>query len=106
MDNTTENDQNKRSFTRLQVDTPAELKVQETGEHLYGICRDLSGGGMLIEVALPESGAQLRAGGIMEVRLASHWNGSPMLSARARVARVTPSDGRWVLGLEILEILD
>ena len=91
----------KRNFIRMKIDTPANIKVHAEGIDLEGICRDLSGGGMLVEVdkALP-SGSEL------EVTIASEHSHSPMLRAKTRVSRVIggPND-KCTLGLEITEML-
>jgi c-di-GMP-binding flagellar brake protein YcgR len=92
----------RRTFTRMKTDTATELIIRGEGNCIKGICRDLSGGGMLIETRVA-----LRTGTELEVRLASHYNDKLMLKARTQVARVKrkPS-GNFILGMEILEILD
>lgn len=92
----------KRNFIRMKVDTPAEVTLEQKGGALQGICRDLSGGGMLIEVK-----EKLEIGLELNITLASHHANSPMLKARTQVARIkTNPSGTFTLGLEILEILD
>lgn len=102
MDQVSDKQDEKRVFTRMKLDTAAEVVIRSKGKRLHAICRDLSGGGMLIEsrVALP-TGTEL------EVKLASHHRGNPMLKSRTQVARVErQAAGSYMLGLEILEILD
>lgn len=90
----------KRNFIRMKIDTPANITVHAEHLDLQGICRDLSGGGMLVEVAqaLPEGTEAL-------ITITSTHGHSPVLKAATRVARSTrgPGDG-WTLGLEILSI--
>ena len=86
----------------MKIDTPADVVIERQGEKIQGVCRDLSGGGMLIES--PET---LDIGLELVVKLASHHLDSPMLKARALVARVQENrNGGFTLGLEILEMLD
>jgi len=92
----------KRNFIRMKIDTPADVVIESKGQQIQGVCKDLSGGGMLIETpTLIETGLEL------VVKLASHHLNSPMLKARAVVARVKENrSGSYTLGLEILEMLD
>ncbi|MGH1472125.1 MAG: PilZ domain-containing protein [Cellvibrionaceae bacterium] len=102
MDRTNRSYNEKRNFIRMKIDTPADVIIDGKGESFKGICRDLSGGGMLIETE-----TTLEIGLELVVRLASHHEASPMLKARVQVARVLESrDGKYTLGLEILEMLD
>lgn len=91
----------KRNFIRMQIDTPICVQVQTNDEQLNGMCRDLSGGGMLVELdkALP-------VGCQMEVSISSPHGHEPMLKAKTRVTRVIggPSD-TCVIGMEIEEML-
>lgn len=92
----------KRNFIRMQIDTPLSVFVQTDNEELTGVCRDLSGGGMQVELnkALP-------VGTSMGITISSPHGHSPMLQANARVTRVSsgPND-RCLLGMEITEMLD
>lgn len=102
MDRINRNYNEKRNFIRMKIDTPAEVVIENQGQQIEGICRDLSGGGMLIE-----SPQQLEIGLELTVKLASHHLNSPMLKARVNVARVKENrNGTYTLGLEILEMLD
>jgi len=91
----------KRNFIRMQIDTPVSVHVQTQHEELTGICRDLSGGGMLVELnkALP-------IGSRMKVAISSPHGHEPMLQATTRITRILggPND-RCVLGMEIEEML-
>ncbi|MEX1032731.1 MAG: PilZ domain-containing protein [Cellvibrionaceae bacterium] len=97
----------KRNFIRMKIDTPAEVVIYSQGHRVKGICRDLSGGGMLIETAAAAAAMGLNVGAKLDVKLASRYGDSPMLKARTQLARVQPSrSGGSILGLEILEMLD
>ncbi len=91
----------KRNFIRMKIDTPAKVIAQSNDMTLEGVCRDLSGGGMLIEVD-----KTLPTGTELEITVASEHSHSPMLRAKARVSRIIggPND-KCTLGLEILEML-
>jgi len=92
----------KRNFIRMKIDTPAEVTIDNQGEKIAGICRDMSGGGLLIEVE-----KTMDTGIEVTVLLSSPHVSSPMLKAKAQVARVTQNKaGNYILGLEILQMLD
>ncbi|WP_185231839.1 PilZ domain-containing protein [Teredinibacter franksiae] len=94
----------KRNFIRMKVDTPIDILLTRDHESLQGICRDLSGGGLLVEVptALP-------IGTSAEVSIQSSHGHSPMLHARVRVSRVEAQPDTTarpcLLGMEIEEVL-
>lgn len=95
--------QEKRDFIRMRVDSPVTMAIQGETEALSGICRDLSGGGMLVEVD-----QTLPVGTELNVTLASSHGHAPVLQATAEVARITeladePSSSR--VGLRLTEIL-
>ncbi len=91
----------KRNFIRMQIDTPISVHVQTQNEELTGVCRDLSGGGMQVELnkALP-------VGSKMTVAISSPHGHTPMLEAKTRITRVIggPND-RCLLGMEIEQML-
>lgn len=91
----------KRNFIRMRIDSPVDIEL-DADQSLTGICCDLSGGGMSVEVdrALPV-GTQLT------LSLSSSHGHNPMLRAKARVARVSAGPNeRCTLGLEIDELLN
>jgi len=94
----------KRNFIRMKVDTPVTIHVDSGDSQYQGICRDLSGGGLLVE--LP---AALPVGTVAEVSIKSHHGHSPMLQARAVVTRVEAqpdtTEQPCLLGMEIEEVL-
>ncbi len=92
--------QEKRNFIRMKVDTPAKVVVLSEGEQLEGICRDLSGGGMSVEL-----NTTLPVGTEVEISIESGHGHNPMLQAKAIVTRVIASPDTeahpCLLGLEI-----
>ena len=104
MDSTQKTYQEKRNFIRMKVETPASVSVSSGDEVLAGICKDLSGGGMLIELPKP-----LPLDSTVEVEIASSHGHAPILKAKARVTRseAQPADDQQpcVVGMEIVEVL-
>ncbi|UTA48987.1 PilZ domain-containing protein [Simiduia sp. 21SJ11W-1] len=91
----------KRNFIRMRVDSPVAITLDDN-QTLSGLCCDLSGGGMSVEVdrALP-------VGTEMTISLSSSHGHNPMLRAKARVARVLSGPNEsCTLGLEIDELLN
>lgn len=102
MDRINRNYNEKRNFIRMKIDTPADVVIESQGGNIQAVCRDLSGGGMLIE-----SPEDLDIGLELVVKLASHHLNNPMLKARTVVARSKENrGGGFTLGLEIIEMLD
>jgi len=97
--------QEKRNFIRMKVDTPVNVTLASKGQRYDGICRDLSGGGMLVELA-----TALPVGTELEVSIESGHGHNPMLHAKAEVTRVVAQPGEeeapCLLGLEIIAILE
>ncbi len=104
MNSTNRDYQEKRNFIRMKIDTPASVEVNDGHSVYEGICRDLSGGGMLVELD-----ATLPVGTLVDVCIASGHGHAPMLKARTEVARVVAQPGAdkspCLLGLEIREVL-
>jgi len=96
--------QEKRNFIRMRIETPVDIIVTRENEQFQGICRDLCGGGLLVETptALP-------VGTAAEVSIQANHGHSPMLHARVRVSRVVAqpdtTERPCLLGMEIEEIL-
>ena len=94
----------KRNFIRMKVDTPVNIKVVSGEEEYEGICRDLSGGGLLVELSAP-----LPVGTLADVSITSSHGHNPMLQAKVRVNRVESqpeaSTHPCLLGMEILELI-
>lgn len=95
----------KRNYIRMRVDAPAKITLATKTATLAGICRDLSGGGVLIELA-----ETLPVGTIAQILITSEYGHSPMLKARAEVKRVISQPEHnaqpCLLGMEILEVLN
>lgn len=91
------NHSEKRDFIRMKVDAPIELRLCDSNEILQGICRDLSGTGMAVEIdqnLVP--GTQLLA------CLSSSNSKFPPFEASVQVVRSSAlSNGRYLLGMEI-----
>lgn len=93
--------QEKRDFMRMKIEAPLHAELFHPGGQLTGMCRELSGGGMQVELA-----SSLAEGEEVEVKLVSTHGHSPQLHAKAKVVRVQPDSDGYLAGLEILEILD
>lgn len=103
MNQITRNFQEKRNYIRMKVDTPVSVQVISGEETFEGICRDLSGGGLSVELS-----HKLPLGTVTEIAIASQHGHGPMLNARAVVTRVEAelSGTSCVLGMKIDEVLN
>lgn len=91
----------KRNFLRMQIDSPVAISMQSDNDEVTGICRDLSGGGMLVEAS-----RVLPMGAQVDITIMPPNDATPMLKAKAEVTRVDSSpDETCILGLEIIEML-
>ncbi|GLS26657.1 PilZ domain-containing protein [Marinibactrum halimedae] len=93
----------KRDFIRMRVDTPAKVQVQGESIDQEGLCKDLSGKGMLIELTQPIS-----LGTELIVTVQSSHGHSPMIKARCIVMRVEPPEegsDRTCVGVNIEELI-
>ncbi|RMF15910.1 MAG: PilZ domain-containing protein [Gammaproteobacteria bacterium] len=90
----------KRDFIRMKVDSEVRISDPESGNSWTGICRDLSGAGMSVEVDSPfTTGSQLAA------LLPSNNEAFPPLESIVEVVRCTELDnGRFELGLKIRQV--
>ena len=90
----------KRDFIRMQVNSP--LDIRHEGKDYQGICKDLSGAGMLIETdQLFEIGAHL------EISIQQQGETHLPFHATAEVTRIEGESGEGhILGLSIKEIRD
>lgn len=96
---TTERDYTeKRNFIRMKVDTPVLITTTDgSGTTYTGVCKDLSGAGMLLE-----SSDDIPMG--IEIRV-SIQSGKQPFEATATVARVkTTASSSYIYGLKIQEI--
>ena len=90
----------KRDFIRMRVEADITVKLGNPPRELTGICRDLSGTGMLIELSEPVAeGVEFFAA------LPSNNPNFPSLEANVRVLRCAAREnGSYELGVEILRI--
>ena len=90
----------KRDFIRMAVEAPIQVTDEAAGSTIQGICKDLSGTGLSIEI-----GESIASGTELRVYLASPNPGLPSFDAQVRVVRCTPADEqRFLMGVEILRI--
>lgn len=91
----------KRDFIRMKISAPLSAKLSHEDGVIEGLCRDLSGGGMQVDTAV-----EIPAGTDLVVEISSEHGHNPTLHAKAKVARSSSnSDGGFLLGLEIIEVL-
>jgi len=88
----------KRDFIRMKVSTP--ITIQADGETVEGLCRNLSGSGLLVEAA-----QRLEPGSRAEVHITPGDSHSDF-RASATVNRVEPVEGGYRMGLAIDTIHD
>lgn len=95
----------KRDFIRMKVDTPADIIINSDSKKIHGICRDLSGGGMQVE--LPVS---LPIGTLTEVSISSSHGHEPILHAEAKVTRIATAPNKqpdtYLVGFKIHKIIN
>ncbi|MBX2857228.1 MAG: PilZ domain-containing protein [Cellvibrionaceae bacterium] len=103
MNQITRDFQEKRNYIRMKVDTPVSIQIMSGEDTFEGICRDLSGGGLSVELS-----RTLPVGAVTQIAIASKHGHSPMLNARAVVTRVeTPPSGKMsIVGMKIEEVLN
>jgi hypothetical protein len=90
----------KRDFIRMKVDTTITLTNPDNGHQYQGICRDLSGTGMSIEVDkffLTDTE--------LNTTLPSNNDAFPPFDTTIRVMRCTETDdNKFLLGAEIISL--
>lgn len=105
MNSASRNYQEKRDYIRMKVDAPVKIQLEADGTKYDGICRDLSGGGMMVELS-----TILPTGTLAEVTIASGHGHNPMLRAKAEVTRILShpesEEQPCLLGLQIVEVLN
>ncbi len=105
MESASRNYQEKRNYIRMKIDAPVNIGVVADGSTYKGVCRDLSGGGLLIELD-----TVLPAGTKVEVSIVSGHGHNPMLNAKAEVTRVISQPESetqpCLLGMQIVEVLN
>lgn len=87
----------KRSYIRMKVNTVVSISYGEPAETVKGTCCNLSGAGMLIEIA-----EDLPIGTEMHVSIPSTRNDFPALNTNVDVIRKKSSgDGSFMYGVTI-----
>ena len=90
----------KRDFIRMRINSA--VQVRHNGQEFEGVCKDLSGAGMLIQTE-----QLLDVGSELEVSIKQDGESQLPFKANAVVSRTeSNTDGSYVLGLSINEILD
>ncbi len=88
----------KRNFIRMKVNSP--VVIQYAGHEYQGICKDLSGAGMLIETE-----DEFTIGERLEVSIKQKGDNHLPFAATVEVSRVqSGSPGSQVIGLSIMDI--
>lgn len=91
----------KRDFIRMKISAPLSATLSAEQGVIEGNCRNLSGGGMLVETE-----QDLPLGTELEVEVSSAHGHSPTLKAKARVVRsIAGTEKKFELGLEIVEVI-
>ena len=97
--------QEKRNYIRMKIEAPVAIEVSTNGERYDGVCKELSGGGMLVEMD-----STLPVGTKTKVSISSSHGHGPMLVANAEVTRVIAQpesiSSSCMLGLQISEVLN
>jgi len=90
----------KRDFIRMKVETSVVLTLEGSNQQVEGLCKDLSGTGMLIEVS-----DEIKEGTVCDTRLPSNNEAFPSLDAKIKILRCSPlAENGYLLGVEIVEI--
>ncbi len=87
----------KRDFIRMQVNSP--IAIRHEGSDYEGICKDLSGAGMLLETE-----QAFAVGAELEVSIAQKRETHLPFNASATVSRIDEHDGKFLVGLAITRI--
>lgn len=90
----------KRDFVRVKIEIPHEIICIGKFGTKAGLCRDLSAGGLQIELQEP-----LQIEDTLEVHIVSSYSHTPELRAHTKIVRVTPSENGYTVGLKITEVL-
>lgn len=98
MSMTMRNYSEKRDFHRMQVNSEIQI-TDGNGRTFTGICRDLSGTGMQLQVAeyVPE-------GTLLHTLLPATSDQFPPFETEVRVLRTQPSDDDFLLGVTIEKV--
>lgn len=92
----------KRDFIRMKIDTQIILTTPESGQQHQGICRDLSGAGMSVEVD-----QHFPADTELSTILPSNNEAFKSFNAVIRVIRCTDlGNQKFLMGAEIISLQD
>lgn len=87
----------KRDFIRMKINSPVAINCD--GKDYLGVCKDLSGAGMLVEME-----TTLPIGADLKVSIEQKGETHLPFHASATVSRVEPIDDKYLVGLSITEI--
>ncbi len=92
----------KRSFIRMEVNTPAKITVIANNQEETGVCKNLSGNGMLLEL-----NTDYPIGSEIVVHVTSELENGPSLDASCTVMRVEKFEDNenYSVGIVIDKIL-
>ncbi|MDF1645141.1 MAG: PilZ domain-containing protein [Pseudomonadales bacterium] len=104
MVDTQKNYSEKRDFIRMKVNAEVTLVVNVDGKEIPGKCKDLSGAGMLIQIADEEISVGNQCLAI--IKTAYEKLDEPDFKARIEITRVDKAEtGGQIIGASIIEIL-
>ena len=89
----------KRDFIRMRINSP--VIICQGGKNYQGVCKDLSGAGMLVE-----TGHAFELGDTLEVSIEQRGENQLPFKASAEVSRLEPTGDKYLVGLAISEILE
>lgn len=87
----------KRDFIRMKINSP--VAIAHNGQDYLGVCKDLSGAGMLLETE-----HKFDIGSELEISIAQQGDTHLPFHATTTVSRVEPVDDKYLVGLAIIEI--
>lgn len=95
----------KRDFIRMKVNAEVTLIVNADGGEISGKCKDLSGAGMLIEIA-GETALSIGVQCLATIKTAYEKLDDPDFKARIEISRIDNLEsGGQMIGASIIEIL-
>ena len=88
----------KRDYIRMRINSP--VHIRQAGNDYEGVCKDLSGAGMLIE-----TNQALQVGTELEISIEQKADTHLPFNAIAEVSRIDDGpDGNYIVGLSIKQI--
>ena len=96
-------DDNRRSYQRIDIDCPASVRIGRDGQARGAIVKNLSGNGLLLWLE-----HEVEEGAEFEITVAPKTPITPPLTARVRVVRCTAipdSEGSYAVACAIEEVL-